>query len=438
MRNSQADRLSEEQIHALLARYRRSGDARSRDKLVQQYGNLVESIARRYSGAAEPVEDMVQEGYLGLISALDHFDEKKGVKFSTYATHFVRGAIKHYLRDKAKIIKEPAWLQELNQGMTRVMDSLSQHYGRQPSEAEIASVMEMPEEDVRQLLATREVFKVTSLDGDRDDPNSGATDIDKAKRQKYEPLQVPIEERIVLETSLQRLKEIEQRVIHEYFFQNLNQTEIANKLGISCNYVSHILRNSTKKLRKILTTEELREVQMQLRAMHRRGLPAAAQASGVTDPATQVYTRAYFLARLEEELSRATRHEYPVAVMLLTIEYMSGRMHDWAPLVVDERLYQIAEKIRDRIRKSDILARFSVNQFSLILPHTGSTAARVCERIGEIVSDINAHHPKELLSLKGTLTFATFPEQSSNYADLLAAMEQGHPVYEEAAAALAA
>src|SRR5207237_10377493 len=107
------------------------------DTIVGQYTNLVESIARRVSGAAEPTEDLVQEGYIGLITAVDGFNPSKGVKFSTYATHFVIGQIKHYLRDKGKIIKEPAWLQELNQKVTRVMETLSQELGRVPTNGEI-------------------------------------------------------------------------------------------------------------------------------------------------------------------------------------------------------------------------------------------------------------------------------------------------------------
>jgi len=430
MRNAQLERLTEEQILKLLHRYRASRDIRARDRLVMQYGNLVESIGRRFAGAGEPVEDLVQEGYIGLISALEGFDVSKGVKFSTYATHFVIGQIKHYLRDKGKIIKEPAWLQELNQRMARVIESLSQAHGRQPTEAEIASVMKIPEEDVRDMLTTREVFKVSSLDGDRDDPNgNNSGDAESAKRIKYEIFQLPLEDKLVLENAVDRLKSIEQQVIHEYFFEDLNQTEIARKLGISCNYVSHILRNSTKKLRKIITTEDIKEVQTQLRAMHRRGdSQDTLAASTVTDSATDLYTKPYFLARLEEELSRASRHVYPVAVMLLTMEYLSERSGNWTPMNTDERMYQLGQTIRNRVRKSDIVARYGDNQIGLILPHTGSSASKVCERIQSIVTELNAEHAGDILALRGLLTFATYPAAAGNFADLLDIVENSKPL----------
>src|SRR5256714_12975530 len=157
-------RMPDQEIHNLLREYKATHDLSIRDQIVMQYTNLVESIARRFAGATEPAEDLVQEGYIGLITAVDGYDASKGVKFSTYATHFIIGQIKHYLRDKGKIIKEPAWLQELNQKVTRVIESLSQELGRMPSHGEIAKIMGMAEESIADLLTTREVFKVASLD----------------------------------------------------------------------------------------------------------------------------------------------------------------------------------------------------------------------------------------------------------------------------------
>ncbi len=180
---------------------------------------------------------------------MDKYDASKGVKFSTYATHFIIGQIKHYLRDKGKIIKEPAWLQELNQRMTRVIESLGQKLGRQPTEKEIGEVMQMPEKTVVELLTTREVFKVGSLDGDKDDSPS-QRDTEKISDEKMVTFQLPLEDKIVLEAAMQRLKDIEQQVISEHYYKGHNQTEIAKQLGISCNYVSHILRNGTKKLQE--------------------------------------------------------------------------------------------------------------------------------------------------------------------------------------------
>ncbi|MHB0913258.1 MAG: sigma-70 family RNA polymerase sigma factor, partial [Armatimonadota bacterium] len=161
----------------MIAEYSARGNADARDRVVLQYKNLVESIARRFAGSGEPIEDLTQEGYIGLISAVNGYDAEKGVKFSTYATHFIIGQIKHSLRDRGKIIKEPAWLQELNHRVNRVIEALSQELGRHPTDTEIAKVMHVPEQTVAELMTTREIFKVSSLDVDPDDSSHG-TDID--------------------------------------------------------------------------------------------------------------------------------------------------------------------------------------------------------------------------------------------------------------------
>ena len=246
-------RRHEEDVAQLLAGYRQSRDLKIRDRVVTHYSNLVESVARRFSNASEPVEDLIQEGYIGLLTAVDLYDPAKNVKFSTYATHFIIGQIKHCLRDRGKIIKEPAWLQELNQRMTRTIDALAQQLSRPPTNLEIARMMDMTEEAVADMMMTREIFKVSSIDGgsENDEDNNGTVDIDR--KQSAHPtasFNLPVEDKIVLETAMLKLKELEQHVLFAFYFKDLNQTEIARQMGISCNYVSHILRNATKKLKK--------------------------------------------------------------------------------------------------------------------------------------------------------------------------------------------
>src|ERR1051326_8521968 len=190
-------------ITRLLHDYRQSRSPETRDQIVLHYTNLVESVARRFSGATEPAEDLAQEGYIGLITAVDLYDPAKNVKFSTYATHFIIGQIKHYLRDRGKIIKEPAWLQELNQRMTRTMDALAQQLSRPATNLEIAQVMGMTEEAAAERLLPREVFKVSSIDGcsDHEEDNSGALDMERQKAVDISvTFQLPVEDRIVLES----------------------------------------------------------------------------------------------------------------------------------------------------------------------------------------------------------------------------------------------
>lgn len=421
MRIGSARKLSEEEIQDRLSHYAKHAEPKIRDEIVLQYSNLVESIGRRFMGACEPLEDLVQEGYLGLIASVDKYDGDKGVKFSTYATHFIVGQIKHYLRDKGKIIKEPAWLQELNQRMTKVIESLNQKFNRQPTEKEIAEVMQMPEATVRDLLTTREVFKVTSLDGEKDD-GSGTRESEKISDQKLVTFQLPIEDKIVLETALDRLKDIEQQVINDHFYSGLNQTEIAKRLNISCNYVSHILRNGTKKLRKILATDEIRDVQIQRTNVSKRTTPGnIISSSTVLDSATGVYNKEYFLQRLDEEISRACRHNESMSLMLLDVQLPEG-MDNWMRLVrLDDYLYQLGQVLRDHLRKMDVIARYGETSFAVLMPHTSNHAHVVGNRLEKLVGsvEINTGRKGQVLTSTAQFGIACYPADASTRNELI-------------------
>jgi RNA polymerase sigma-B factor len=396
-------RLTDQDINQLLRNYRSSRRQELRDQIVMQYTNLVESVARRFAGSAEPTEDLVQEGYIGLITAVDGYNPDKGVKFSTYATHFVIGQIKHCLRDRGKIIKEPAWLQELNQKVTRVIESLSQELGRMPTHGEIAKLMGMTEDSITDLLTTREVFKVASLDGgEQDDDTSPSYDIDRVKADRAVEFQLPVEEKLVLDTALQKLKDLERTVVHQFYNDGKNQTEIARGLGISCNYVSHILRNATKKLRKILTTEELKEFQRET-ALVQRNTRGVAEDSSVVDGMTRLYNRRYFETRLEEELNRASRFNYPLAIVFVALDGHQHISRAYGTLKSEDTLRRAAQLINGSVRKVDIVTRHDIQTFGLILPHTGDRVKvvvdRLCEVLGTWLVEENLHTGRAPISL---------------------------------------
>ena len=386
MLNEGHRRLADHEVHELLRRYKAERQQSIRDRIILQYGNLVESVARRFSGAHEPTEDLVQEGYIGLITAVEGFNADKGVKFSTYATHFIIGQIKHCLRDRGKIIKEPAWLQELNQKVSKVIESLSQELGRMPTSAEIASLVGMTEETVQELLTTREVFKVASLDGGGEQEEDGPSyNMDRVKADRKVEFQLPIEEKVVLEAALKKLKDLEHKVIREFYFKDRNQTEIARSLGISCNYVSHILRNSTKKLKKIMVTDELKEAQMEVQLLRKRMEEQAVQSLdlNVVDPHTRLYNRRYFDNRLEEELSRASRYGHPVSLVIVRLEGYEHVSRAYGTIKAEETIREAAALIKGSVRRVDIVTRFDEKTFAVVLPHTGAPVSVVNARLSE-------------------------------------------------------
>jgi RNA polymerase sigma-B factor len=378
-------RYNDDEVQRLVIEYHRTREPEPRERIVEQFAHLVESVARRFVNTGEPIEDLIQEGYIGLLNAIDLYNPDKGTKFSTYATHFIIGQIKHYLRDRGKIIKVPAWIQELHQKLTRVVDSLCQQLGRQPTAAEIGAVMNMEEKQVEYLLSTSELFRVTSLENceSEGDDHFPAADIEKLEHPDSITMQVATEERVVLEHAMQRLKEIERQVLYAFFYEELSQTEIAQRLGISCNYVSHILRNSTKKLRKILVTEEIRDAQAQMMRLHQRLTAAEAELvqPSIVDPITRCYNRRYFESRLDEELNRASRYGYVLGLVIIRVGGSQLFIRQYGLNLFEGVMARLAPRLRAKIRKADIPARIDVPDMAFILPYTGEQAEVVRQRL---------------------------------------------------------
>jgi len=422
MRFAPEVRLTEEEIEEVLARHRVTGDVGLRDQIVVQFKHLVESIARRFAGSGEPIEDLIQEGYLGLLTAIRRYDAEKGVKFSTYATHFIIGEIKHALRDKKKIIKEPAWLQELNGKMTRIIEALTQELDRQPDCGEIGKEMHLPEETVAELLTVREVFKVASLDSEQDENAPSGSEMDKVSDEKCTTFQLPVEDKIVLEVAVNKLKLVEQKVIQEHYYTGLNQTEIAEKLGISCNYVSHILRNGTKKLRRILTTDEIKETQMQLQLASRRSDAALAETrSDIIDGVTGTYSRRYLEDRVEEEILRVARDKSEAAFAVVAIGGLDVIARRFGAMHRDDALCSLAQIVKANVRKCDIVGRLSDHEFGLILLHTKQQCDRICKRVREAIQQarFGVEGSQALVSFTAEVGYAVCPGQSTVGSELV-------------------
>ena len=127
-----------EQDRELLQRYHNNGDTNAREELIQRHLPLVRSLARRYAGRGEAIEDIEQVGAIGLIKAIERFELDREVSLATYATPNVVGEIKRHFRDKGWAIRVPRALQELNASMSGAIERLTGRLGRSPSIAEIA------------------------------------------------------------------------------------------------------------------------------------------------------------------------------------------------------------------------------------------------------------------------------------------------------------
>lgn len=342
-----------------------------KDLVIVHYSTMVERIARRFSGS-EPVDDLVQVGFIGLLNALSKFDPNAGVRFNTYATHLVAGEIKHYLRDRAQTIRHPAWLQELRHKVLKAATALQAELGKNPTEREIADRVGVSESAVQEVYATQEMLRVASLDSTPGDDEEGDSDLDRLEGAITGAESVSVEDRVLLETAMQQLRDLEREVLCLFHFDALNQTEIANRLGISCNYVSHILRQSLNKLRKILTQEEARE------RLLRKDTP---DEKSVVDPETGIYDEDYFRARLNEEVHRAMSSEGVCSVVLVDIEGLAGLKAFYGEATVRDFLIDVANFLKGSVRALDIVCRHGSTGFGVIMPGTGSNVDQAAGRI---------------------------------------------------------
>jgi len=229
-----------------------AGTPEERNEMVCEHLHLVAPIARKFREAGARSDDLIQVGYIGLIKAVNSFKGSYNVKFSTYATHFITGEIRHYLRDKIDTIKRPRWLSGLNRRLAAFLEQFMQREKRLPTLDEIAKGINVSEEGVVEILRARNLATLSSLD---DPGGNDSIATDKIRSLHYETFRLPIEESISLTDAMEKLKSVEQNIVYLFFYQDLTQTEIARNMGLSQKKVSRVLQKALEKMRGILKSD---------------------------------------------------------------------------------------------------------------------------------------------------------------------------------------
>lgn len=247
----------------VLAKRIEVGEEEAKQELAEANLRLVVSIAKRYVGRGMSFLDLIQEGNMGLMKAVDKFDYRLGFKFSTYATWWIRQAITRAIADQARTIRIPVHMVETINKLIRIQRQLLQDLGREPTPEEIGAEMDMPTNKVRDILKiAQEPVSLETPIGEEDDSHLGDFIEDKEatspeQHASYEMLKEQLEE--VLDTLTDR----EENVLRLRFGLDDGRTrtleEVGRVFGVTRERIRQIEAKALRKLRHPSRSNQLRD-----------------------------------------------------------------------------------------------------------------------------------------------------------------------------------
>jgi RNA polymerase sigma-B factor len=241
--------VPEEELAPVFERWQRDGDARAREALAERFMPLARALARRYLGTQEPIDDLIQVAYLGLIKAIDRYDASRANRFAAYAVPTILGELRRHFRDTAWAVHVPRSGQERVMEVERANEVLASRGGHAPTVCDIAQYLECGQEEVLDALQVARARGAVSLDAPR--PGGGEDELETRAENiggedgGYEL----VDERSAVAQALSSLPAREQRIVRLRFQGEMTQSQIAAEVGLSQMQISRVLRHSLERMR---------------------------------------------------------------------------------------------------------------------------------------------------------------------------------------------
>lgn len=248
------------QIHDWLLTYKSVDDTKQKKQLqnlivvasMPFVKKIACGLARRSS---DPVDDLIQVGALGLMKAIDLYNPDVSTKFKTYSTYLITGEIRHYLRDKASMIKAPREIQELAYRINCVIKQLSESGIDEPTPEQVAEIMSLPVTKVNAIIEVDRRKNTLSLDQKISTEDDTMSLGDKIPSGNYQEFLEAYEGKIMLSNAIAKLEPKMKEVIELIYYKDLNQREVAEALNISQMQVSRRIKKALDSMYEIITKE---------------------------------------------------------------------------------------------------------------------------------------------------------------------------------------
>ena len=241
--------MTDEKVNELFIQYKQTGDVAIRNQIAEKYLYIADIIAKKFAHRGVEYDDLKQVASLALLKGIERFNPELGLQFSTFITPTIAGEVKNYFRDKARMIKLPRQLSELNVKVKKFSAEYEAEHRVKPSVKVIAESLGCREEEVVEALEISGTLSFDTLVGGKEEDNDGALySLIADTEDRYDAF----ERKETLKAEMADFSEMEKRLIRYRYYDKLSQNATAEKLGVSQMYVSRLERKLLAKLKERL------------------------------------------------------------------------------------------------------------------------------------------------------------------------------------------